>query len=280
MSKPTILAVDDDPRSRPRSPGTCASATARVPRRPGDVRGRGAGACSPAGAARQPVALIAADQRMPEMTGIELLEQSRGARARGEVPAAHRVRRHRRRDQRRSTTSASTTTCSSRGTRPRSGSTRCSTTCSTTGGGPSRPHLRRARGRAPLVRPQPRGQDLPGPQPRALPLVRRGARRRGPAAAGLAGGDRGRPAAGAGARRRAAAGADHARAGRRARPADDGRAAAVRRVHRRRRAGRAGRRGVRSVRGAEHGHRRARGARRPGRARARRSRTTSASRRA
>ena len=44
-----------------------------------------------------------------------------------------------------------------------------------------------------------------------------------------------------------------------------GRAAALRRVHRRRRAGRAGRRGVRRVGGAEHRHRRARGARRPGR---------------
>ncbi len=37
----------------------------------------------------------------------------------------------------------------------------------------------RAGGRAPLVRAQPRDQDVPGPQPRALPLVRRRARRRG-----------------------------------------------------------------------------------------------------
>ena len=38
---------------------------------------------------------------------------------------------------------------------------------------------RRPGGRAPLVRAQLRGQDVPGPQPRALPVARRGDRRRG-----------------------------------------------------------------------------------------------------
>ena len=45
----------------------------------------------------EPVALIAADQRMPRMTGIELFAASRGARAGRQAAAAHRVRRHRRR---------------------------------------------------------------------------------------------------------------------------------------------------------------------------------------
>ena len=56
-------------------------------------------------------------------------------------------------------------------------------------------------------------------------------------------------------------------------------AAAVRRLHRRRRPGRARRRRVRRVGGAEHRHRRARGDPAARRVRARRSRTTSASRR-
>src|ERR671916_216292 len=43
--------------------------------------------------------------------------------------------------------------------------------------------LRAADRRPPLVRAQPRPEDLPGPQPRALRLVRRGARRRGTPAA-------------------------------------------------------------------------------------------------
>ena len=78
MSKPTILTVDDD-----------AQVSAAIAR---DLSGRYAGEYrvvrTTSGAqalsvlARlalrdQPVALIAADQRMPEMTGIEMLEQSR-----------------------------------------------------------------------------------------------------------------------------------------------------------------------------------------------------------
>ena len=58
------------------------------------------------------------------------------------------------------------------------------------------------------------------------------------------------------------------------------RAAALRRLHRRRRTGRAGRRRLRRLGGAAHRRRRARGARRAGRHRAPRSRTTSASPRA
>ena len=79
---------------------------------------------------------------------------------------------------RRSTTSASTTTCSSRGTRPRSG---CIPVLDDLLGDWRQANpdhdLRRAGRRAPLVRAQPRDQDLPGPQPRALPLARPRARR-------------------------------------------------------------------------------------------------------
>ena len=128
----------------------------------------------------QPVALIVADQRMPQMTGIELLEQSRVPRAR--APSCCCSRRTPTPTSRsgRSTTSGSTTTCSSRGTRPRSGSTRCVDDLldDWRQANPEQTS-RRAGRRAPLVRPQPRDQDLPGPQPRALPLVRRRARRRG-----------------------------------------------------------------------------------------------------
>ena len=117
-------------------------------RRPGPRRSR----CSTELALRdRPVALIASDQRMPEMTG------HRGPRAgpartrrtpswccspRTPTPTSR---------SRPSTTSASTTTCSSRGTRPRSGSTRCSTTCSATGGSAHPDQTRRGAGRRPPV---------------------------------------------------------------------------------------------------------------------------------
>ena len=78
MSKPAILTVDDDPM--------VSAAIAR------DLRGRyGAdyrivrttsgvealAVLTKLALRDQPVALIAADQRMPEMTGIEMLEQAR-----------------------------------------------------------------------------------------------------------------------------------------------------------------------------------------------------------
>ena len=81
---------------------------------------------------------------------------------------------------RRSTTSGSTTTCSSRGTRPRSACTPSSTTCSSDW---RDEHLDDAEGvrvvGPPLVGAEPRAQDVPGPQPRAVPLARPRARRRG-----------------------------------------------------------------------------------------------------
>ena len=78
MSKPAIVAVDDDP-------GVSAAITR-------DLRGRYSGDYLVVGATSgpealevlarlalrdQPVALIVADQRMPQMTGIEMLEQAR-----------------------------------------------------------------------------------------------------------------------------------------------------------------------------------------------------------
>ena len=66
----------------------------------------------------RPVALVVSDQRMPEMTGIELLDQVASTVAR--APSCCCSRRTPTPTSRsgRSTTSASTTTCSSRGTRP------------------------------------------------------------------------------------------------------------------------------------------------------------------
>ena len=104
--------------------------------------------------------------------------------------------------------------------------------------------------RAPLVRAQPRAQDLPRPQPRALPLARPRQGRGGPAAAGPRPRRGRRPPAGARPRRRDAAVTHHPRPRRGARAAHPRRAAALRPVHRRRRARRAGSRGVRGLRGA------------------------------
>ena len=141
------------------------------------------------------------------MTGIEFLEQVRAPVARRQAAAAHGVRRHRRRDQGDQRHRARLLPAQAVGPAARSGSTPSSTTCSATG---SDQHpdatARRAGGRAPVVRAQPRDQDLPRPQPRALPLARRRARRGGAAAARRwRERRRGRPAARPGARRRAAA---------------------------------------------------------------------------
>jgi thioredoxin reductase (NADPH) len=78
MSKPTILTVDDDPMV------SAAITRDLVGRYGADYRVVGATSGAEAlvvltrlALRDEPVALIAADQRMPEMTGIELLEQAR-----------------------------------------------------------------------------------------------------------------------------------------------------------------------------------------------------------
>src|ERR671910_2166399 len=78
MSKPTILTVDDDP--------VVSAAITRdlVGRYGADYRvvgstsgGEALGVLTRLALREEPVALIAADQRMPEMTGIELLDRAR-----------------------------------------------------------------------------------------------------------------------------------------------------------------------------------------------------------
>ena len=190
MSRPTILTVDDDPQ--------VSAAIARDLR---DQYGRDyrivrdlVGAEAPRGRSPelalrdQPVALIAVDQRMPRMTGIEMLARAQ-ARSTPRVPSGCCSRRTPTPTSRStpSTTSASTTTSSSRGTRPRSASTRFSTTCSTTGSS-----------RTPTTPPRCGWSATGGPSAAtrsrrswpattALPLVRRGARRGGRRLADLAG---------------------------------------------------------------------------------------------
>ena len=87
MSKPTILTVDDDPQ-------VSAAITRDLRARYGEAYRIVRASSGPeaievlTGLALRgrPVALIASDQRMPEMTGIELLEQSRA-----HAPAAKRL---------------------------------------------------------------------------------------------------------------------------------------------------------------------------------------------
>ena len=184
MSKPTILTVDDDPL-------VSAAITRDLTSQYGDdyrIVSATSGAEALDVLARlalrdEPVALIAADQRMPKMTGIELLAQAQTARARREAAAAHRVRRHRRRhqgDQRHRPRLLPAQAVGSAGGAALPGRRRPARRLAA---GQPGPHLRRAGRRPPLVRPQPRDQDVPDPQPRAVPLVRRRARRRGRAAA-------------------------------------------------------------------------------------------------
>ena len=215
------------------------------------------------------------------MTGVEFLEQARRVRAGRQARVAHRVRRHRRRDQgdqrhrarllpaqavgpargaavsrarrpverlARARTRTTRAGCGSSGTAGRSAATRSrrssrATTCRTAGS-ISSATTKRSGCTTSRTRS---AADLP------LVLVPDGEPLRAPSTLD---------------RRR------------RARPAHERRAAAVRPVHRRRRTGRARRRGVRRVGGIADRRRRTRGAGRAGRRRARRSRTTSGSRRA
>ena len=77
MANPAILTVDDDPACPGRSPATCAAATASA-----------TGSCGPSSGAEaldalreiklrgDQVAVLLADYRMPQMNGIEFLEQA------------------------------------------------------------------------------------------------------------------------------------------------------------------------------------------------------------
>ena len=137
MSKPTILTVEDDPQVSAAITRDLAGHYGADYRVVGVTSGPEALSVLTRLALRdEPVALIAADQRMPRMTGIELLGR-RGPMPRGRSSCCSRRTPTPTWPSRRSTTSASTTTCSSRGTLPRTGCTRSSTTCSATGGRPT-----------------------------------------------------------------------------------------------------------------------------------------------
>ena len=182
MSKATIL----DGGRRPDGPAGDHPRPACPVRRPttGSSRrhpGARPSPCSPSSpCATAPVALIATDQRMPRHDRHRACSRQ-AARPRPtpscccSPPTPTPTSRSRR-----STTSGSTTTCSSRGTRP---AERLYPVVDDLLGDWQQAHpagdRRRAGGRPPLVGAQPRDQDVPGPQPRALPLARRRPRRRG-----------------------------------------------------------------------------------------------------
>ena len=265
MSKPTILTVDDDAQV---SAAIARDLSSRYGSEYRVVRAT-SGAQALSVLARlalrdQPVALIAADQRMPEMTGIELMEQSRT-----HAPGAKLLLLTAYAD-----TDVAISAINEIGL----------------------DYYLLKPWDPPEDRLYPIIDDLLGDWRRANPVqtsevrivghrwsershdlktflarnhvpyavVRRGARRRGAAATRPRRGGAGRAAAGAGARRRDPPRAVRLRRRRRSGPARPGRAAAVRRVHRRRRAGRSGRRRVRGVRGAADRAGGAGGAGRPG----------------
>jgi len=153
MGKPAILTVDDDPlvsAAITRDLRSRYGADYRILRATSGVEALDV--LTKLALRGQPVALIASDQRMPEMTGIEMFGQARTQGAGREVPSAHGLCRHRRRhqgDQRhRPRLLPAEAVGSPRGTAV-PGHRRPSRRLA---GGPPRPQLGRARRRAPLVR--------------------------------------------------------------------------------------------------------------------------------
>ena len=172
MSKPAILTVDDDPM-----------VAASITRDLRNQYGSGYRVVSATSAAQaldiltklalrnQPVALIAADQRMPEMSGIEMLEQARthapGAKfllltayadtdvaikAINDIGLDYYLLKPWDPPEDRLYPVIDDLLGDWRRAQPRS-------------------HLGRTGRRAPVVGPEPRHQDVPCPQLRALPLV-------------------------------------------------------------------------------------------------------------
>ena len=138
MTKPTIVTVDDDPTvSAGDHPRPAVALRRRLPRRVGHLGREALELIAELTLKGRPVALIASDQRMPEMTGIEMLAQARTQVPGREVPAAHRLRRHRRGHQGDQRHRARLLPAQAVGPARPSGSTRSSTTCSTTGARPT-----------------------------------------------------------------------------------------------------------------------------------------------
>ena len=225
----------------------------------------------------EPVALMVADQRMPQMTGVEFLE-----RALEVAPDAKRVLLTAYADTQAAIDAINKVALDHYLLKPWDPPEEQlypvldDLLADWQAGAP--PRAGGAGDRPPLLARVARAEGLPGAQQRAVPLAGRRAGPRGAGAAGRGGRRRG-DAAGAGAPRRrgddravqprrspTAWGCGRAREGEVLRPGGG-----------RRRARRAGGGGVRRVRGAAHGAGGARGAGRPGRGRARGSRTTSAS---
>ncbi len=249
MTKPVILAVDDDRQ--------VLSAIERDLRQKyrDDYRVVAAQSGEQAlEAARElkrrgtPIALFVVDQRMPDMTGTEFLNEARTLHPDAQAHAPHGVRRlggRDCRDQRRRPRLLPDEAVGSAGALPVSGARRASRGL----GGARQDVVRgRARHRIALVAPELRDARLPLTQPDPVSVDRRRARRRD--ARDRGDGQWRKPRAAA---RRAAGGWHHARrarargAGGEDRPADRADAAVLRPGDRRRGPGRPRLRGVRSV---------------------------------
>ena len=152
MSKPTIMTVDDDPQ-------VLAAITRDLVNHYGaDYRiirassGREAlDVLTKLTLRDEPLALIAADQRMPEMTGIEMLQQAQASAQGAKMLLLTAY----------ADTDVAIRAINDIGLdyyllKPWD---------------PPEERLYPIIDRTPLVRPQPRNQDVPGTQPRAVPLV-------------------------------------------------------------------------------------------------------------
>ncbi|MEK8105595.1 response regulator [Micromonospora sp. M12] len=86
MANPVILSVDDDPWCPGRWPATSGAATATATGCCGLLRAGGPGRAAEVKLRGEQVALLLADHRMPQMTGVEFLEAAMDI-----FPAARRV---------------------------------------------------------------------------------------------------------------------------------------------------------------------------------------------
>ena len=178
MAKPVILVVDDDAAvlgAIERDLKQHYRADYRVIKAGSGAEGLEA--AKELAARNTPVALFLVDQRMPGMTGIELLREATQAAPGGAQGAAHRVCGYRRRDRRHQRDRARSLPHEAVGSAGAAALSGRSTTCSRNGARACGPPSTASGWSAPSGRRRPSRQGVPLPQSRSVPVGGCGRRR-------------------------------------------------------------------------------------------------------